>query len=309
MDYRSHSAKSALQRVRSMPFAWSINPYRGCRHACLYCYARVYHSYLGFDDPADFDHVIVQKSDLPTTLRSELRSRRTPLGGEVAIGTATDPYQPLEAKERLTRGCIEALLEAGAAVSITTKSPLVCRDLDLLRALAAYGGVRVQMTVTVLEQDLWRLLEPMTPSPRGRLAAVAELRAAGIPTSVFLAPVVPLVGEDDALEVLKAAAQAGADAVMVQPLRLSAGVGEWLLPRLESRLPAAAGEIARLYRGRETLAPQVRRRVLAPILARRDELGLGRPAPQPRERQEQLALFGGACDAPPKVPDINQPPA
>jgi DNA repair photolyase len=122
MDYRSHSTKSALQRVRGMPFAWSLNPYRGCRHACLYCYARIYHSYLGFADPADFDRVILHKSDLPTTLRRELKSRSSPLGGEVAIGTATDPYQPLEAKERLTRRCIAALLEAGAAVSITTKS-------------------------------------------------------------------------------------------------------------------------------------------------------------------------------------------
>jgi DNA repair photolyase len=161
------------------------------------------------------------------------------------------------------------------------------------------------MTVTVLDQELWRLLEPMTPNPLGRLAAVAELSAAGIPTSVFLAPVVPLVGEDDALEVLKAAAEVGVDAVMVQPLRLSAGVREWLLPRLDHRLPGVGREIANLYQGRETLAPQARRRLMAPIQARRDKLGLGRPVPPLCERHDQLALFGVAYDA----SEPNHPPA
>ncbi len=104
MDYRSQASKSALQRVRGMPFPWSLNPYRGCRHACLYCYARIYHSYIGFDDPADFDRVVLYKADLPRTLRRELRAARGSLGGEVAIGTATDPYQPQGADHaRLSR--------------------------------------------------------------------------------------------------------------------------------------------------------------------------------------------------------------
>lgn len=291
MEYLRGSAKSALQRVHGMPFAWSLNPYRGCRHACLYCYARIYHSYIGFEDPADFDRVILHKADLPLTLQRELMARRSPLLGDVAIGTATDPYQPLEAKERITRRCLEVLLEAGQAVTITTKSPLVTRDLDLLQAFAAYGGIRVHLTVTVLEADLWRLLEPMTPRPDSRLAALADLRAAGVPASLFLAPVVPAIGEREALRVLDAAADVGAEHVMAQPLRLSSGVRTWLLPRIASSLPQGTRELERLYGRRETLPTAERERVMAPIAAKRDALGLARQVPPLRRRGEQLTLF------------------
>ncbi len=294
MEYRKQPAKSALQRVDGMPFRWSLNPYRGCRHACLYCYARIYHSYIGFEDPADFDRIILHKDDLPDRLRAELHARRTPLEGEIAIGTATDPYQPIEAKEHVTRRLLEVLLEAGRSVSITTKSPLVTRDLDLLRAFAAYGGVRVNVTVTVLDDGLWRLLEPMTPSPTGRLAALSTLADAGIPTSVFLAPVVPQIGDEDALRVLAAAAEAHVGHVMVQVLRLAPGVGEWLLPRLRALRPSASARLESLYRHRQTLSTEDRDRILGPILERRRAYRLERPLPALRTREAQLTLFSGS---------------
>jgi DNA repair photolyase len=292
VDVRSTTTKSALQRVEGMPFRWSLNPYRGCRHACLYCYARVYHSYIGFEDPGDFDRVILYKANMPDLLRQELRRRRRPLEGVVAIGTATDPYQPLEARLRLTRGLLEVLLEAGAPVTVTTKSPLVVRDLDLLQRFATYGGVRVHVTVTVLDDTLWRVLEPNTPRPAGRLTAVRRLAEAGVPVDVFLAPVVPGVGEGEALRVLAAAREAGAHAVMVDVLRLSPVVRDWLLPRLAAFDPAAARRIERLYEGRDLPPTEARRRILAPILQRRDELGLGRSAPMPVARpRASLSLF------------------
>ena len=292
MEYLDQPAKSALQHVHGMPFAWSLNPYRGCKHACLYCYARIYHSYIGFEDPGDFDRVILAKPDLPALLRAELSSRRTPLEGEIAIGTATDPYQPIEAKHEITRRLLEVLLDAGRGVSITTKSPLVTRDLPLLRRFAAYGGIRVHVTVTVQDDALWHLLEPMTPRPAGRLAAVRALSDAGIPTSVFLAPVLPHVTEEEALRVIEASSAAGAQHVMIQPLRLSPGVRDWLVPRLRRDLPQAANAIDRLYGARENLAPSERARLLAPLLARRRALGLDRPQPALRAREDQLTLFG-----------------
>jgi DNA repair photolyase len=292
MDYRPTSSRSALQRVEGMPFRWSLNPYRGCRHACRYCYARVYHSYLGFEDPGDFDRVVLYKDSLPDVLRRELRRRRAPLDGVVALGTATDPYQPLEARERLTRRLLAVLLEHGAAVTITTKSPLVLRDLDLLRRFAAYGGVRVHLTVTVLQEELWRLLEPRAPHPRGRLDAVRRLNDAGVPVSVFVAPIVPGIGEAEALRVLDAAKAAGAQGAWVDLLRLTRVVREWLMPRLAASRPDAAATLARLYGQHEVPPWGVRERILEPIRRRRDALGLGGPLPPPVPRAPlELALF------------------
>ncbi len=292
MEYIAQTSKSALQRVQGMPFAWSLNPYRGCRHACLYCYARIYHSYLGFSDPGDFDRIVLHKDDLPELLRAELRARRTPIEGEIAIGTATDPYQALEAKQRITRRLLEVLLAAGGAVSITTKSPLVLRDLDLLRRFARYGGVRVNMTVTVLREDLWRLLEPMTARPLSRVGALRRLANAGIPTALFLAPVVPYFGEDEALRVLEAAAAAGVGHAMVQLLRLSPGVREWLMPRLRAHAPVPADLLSRLYEGRDTVPGAARDQILSPIREVRRRCGMDRALPELRMRRDQLSLFG-----------------
>jgi len=291
VEYHPVSTSRMLNPVKGMPFAWSLNPYRGCRHACLYCYARIYHTYIGFEDPADFDRVVLAKGDLASKLERELRAMRRRLSGEVAIGTATDPYQPIEARERITRGALEVLLRHGAGVSITTKSPLVTRDLDLLAAFAGYGGIRVNMTVTVLDEGLWRVLEPGTPRPDGRLAAVGRLRKAGVPASVFLAPVVPFVGEREALRVLERAREEGADHVMTGVLRLSPGVREWLFPRLERALPGSFRLVEALYGDRQRPRAAERRAIMGPILRRRHELGLDREISPPKGREYQMTLF------------------
>ena len=193
---------------------------------------------------------------------------------------------------------LEVLLEAGRPVSITTKSPLALRDIDLLRRFAAYGGVRVNMTVTVLDEQLWRLLEPMTPRPDARIAALRTLGDAGIPTSVFLAPVVPCIGEAEALAVLGVAKEARAGHAMVGLLRLSPGVREWLLPRLRAQLPEQTAELDRLYGRRDTIAQREATRILAPIRSLRRLSGLGRPPCALRPREE-LTVFGDPRDGPP----------
>jgi DNA repair photolyase len=291
VHYVPHAAKTALQRVQGMPFAWSLNPYRGCRHACIYCYARVTHTYLGYEDPADFDRLVLYKEELPKVLAAELARRRTSLPGVVAIGTATDPYQPLEARERLTRRCLEILLRHGAAVTVTTKSPLVLRDLDLLQAFAAYGGIRVHITVTVLDDALWRLLEPHTPAPAGRLRTLARLAAAGIPCSVFVAPVVPQLTEQEAERVLVAAAAAGADHAVVAPLRLGPGVGAWFFARLAQDAPEHAAHLRRLYGDRPWAPSLVQEAMLAKLAEVRRQVGLADEVPPPRRRVCQPTLF------------------
>lgn len=292
MEYRLVSSDSALQRVEGMAFRWSINPYRGCRHACRYCYARVYHRYAGFADPADFDRVVLVKRDLPAVLGRELRRRRSFLKEPVAIGTATDPYQPIEAREGITRRLLEVLLDYGAAVTITTKSPLVLRDLDLLRSFAAYGGIRVHLTVTVLDEVLWRLLEPRAAKPSARLQAVADLAQAHIPVGVFVAPIIPELGEGEALAVLDAAGRAGSGWAWFDLLRLSPVVRSWLLPRLAETHPETARRLARLYGDRDSLPPRQRARILAPIAARAQALGLAGKVPPPTARQPlEFALF------------------
>lgn len=291
MGARSVVTSRILNPVKGMPFAWSLNPYRGCRHACLYCYARIYHTYIGFDDPADFDRVVLYKEDLAEKLDAEIGAMRHPLKGEVAIGTATDPYQPLEAREKLTREALTVLLRRGVGVSITTKSPLVTRDLDLLTAFAAYGGIRVHLTVTVLDEGLWRLLEPMTPRPAARIEAARRLRKAGIPVSLFLAPVIPYVGEREALKVLRAAHEAGIENVMTGILRLSPGVREWLMPRMAEIAPLTARQIAALYGERDMPSPSALKAVMAPILRVRRKFGLDHEPAPVRRREQQLTLF------------------
>lgn len=291
MNYQPKPFATALNRVNDMPFAYSINPYRGCRHACLYCYAREYHRYIGYEDPADFDSHVLYKSDFAEVLARQLDHSKKPIVGEIAIGTGTDPYQPLEARERITRRVLEVLLARGLAVSITTKSPLVLRDLDLLKQFQAYGGVRVNITVTVLQPSLWRLLEPQTATPSSRLQTVHKLAEAGIACCVFLAPVIPGIGEGEAIRVLSACQEHGANHVMISLLRLSPGVAPWLLPRLRQALPTKASALERRYGAREALSAQDQWQILEPLKAVRAKLGLDLPLKPLRPKTRQLTLF------------------
>lgn len=246
---REVTCKSVINRVRGMPFGWSINPYRGCRHACVYCYARPTHEYLGMNGADEFQEVIFAKVNAPAMVRLEL-GRRSWRGENVVLGTATDPYQQAESRYRITRGILEVFRDFRNPVSITTKSPMVLRDLDVLSELARHAAVTVHFTVTTMDEDLWRKIEPTTAKPRKRLEALQTLRKHGIRSGVFVSPVLPGLTDDlEHLEaVIAAAAEHGAQFVFSQVLRLGPGISEYYLPWLRAEFPELAERYQQLHR-------------------------------------------------------------
>ena len=230
MSYTATPCKSALNRVRGMPFAWSLNPYRGCTHGCHYCYARATHAHLGLDAGLDFTQRIFVKSNVVEVLRRELAARSW-RREEVAIGTATDPYQPGEGRFALMPGILQAFADFQSPVSIVTKSTLVWRDHDQLASLQAAAGARVSFTITTLDPTIWRALEPGTPPPHKRLEVMRRLVDAGVPCGIFLAPVVPGITDNPAaLAAIADAARAnGASWLWASPLRLAPLVKEHFL--------------------------------------------------------------------------------
>jgi DNA repair photolyase len=253
-QYVETACKSALNRVEGMPFRWSLNPYRGCVHACHYCYARATHAYLGLNADEDFETRIFVKTNLVEVLRRELAQPRW-TGQRVAIGTATDAYQPCEGRYRLTRGCLEALRDRRNPLSIVTKSTLVLRDLDLLAELARLTDVTVYFTITTLDPAIWRSFEPGTPPPAQRLAVLRRLAEAGVPTGVFLAPILPgLTDSAEAIDAVAAAAAAhGAGSFGASVLRLAPLVKEHYLDSIGVGNPDLLARYRRAYPG--TTAP------------------------------------------------------
>jgi DNA repair photolyase len=243
--YVETQAKSILNAVQGMAFRWSANPYRGCVHGCHYCFARRYHAYLDLGTGEDFTGVILVKVNAVSVLRAEL-SRPGWQRAMVAVGTATDPYQPIEGRYRLTRGILEALADARTPASVVTKGPMVIRDRDVLMAVRDRAAVSVCVSLTTLEPDLWRRLEPGTAPPHQRLRAVASLAAAGIPVGVLLAPIVPgLTTHRGNLEaVVRGAAEHGASFLGAGVLHLEPGVRE----HFDGFLSAEAPELLPLYR-------------------------------------------------------------
>jgi DNA repair photolyase len=295
---REAPCKSVINRVRGMPFDWSINPYRGCRHACVYCYARPTHEYLGMNGADEFQEVIFAKTNAPEIVRHEL-SRRSWRGDQVVIGTATDPYQQAESRYRITRGILEAFCDFHNPVSITTKSPMVLRDLDLLGELARHTEVTVHFTVTTMDEALWRKIEPTTAKPHKRIEAMRTLRAHGIRAGVFLSPVLPGLTDDvPHLEaVVAAAAAGGADFIFSQVLRLGPGITEYYLPFIQREFPALAARYEELYRRNSppgAYSEAVQRRV-GELKERYGIPRNGAPAKQraiPPPQVRQLSLFG-----------------
>jgi DNA repair photolyase len=241
--------KSLINRVKGMPFNWSINPYRGCRHACVYCYARPTHEYLGKNGSEEFQEVIFAKVNGPEVVRHEL-AKRSWSRDLVVVGTATDPYQQAESRYQLTRGILEAFRDFRNPVSITTKSPMVLRDVDVLSELAKHAEVTVHFTVTTMDESLWRAIEPTTAKPHKRLEAMQVLRQHGIRSGVFLSPVLPGLTDDEAhLEaVIKGAADHGAQFVFSNVLRLGPGISEYYLPFIEREFPHLKDRYAEMYR-------------------------------------------------------------
>lgn len=227
-------------------FTWSVNPYRGCLHACAYCYARPYHEYLGFGAGTDFDTRVVVKPRAPELLRAAFE-RRSWRGEVVAFAGGTDAWQPLEAGWRLTRGCLEACAEYRNPVTVVSKAALLERDVDLLLRLRREAACSVSVSLPYLDERVARALEPLAPAPARRLRTIAALAAAGLEPTVLVAPVIP--GLDDELpRVLEAARDAGARTAGWQLLRLPGPVREVFSARLREALPERADRILHLVR-------------------------------------------------------------
>jgi DNA repair photolyase len=264
IQYEEIHAKTILNKVSapSMPFEWSINPYRGCQHGCSFCYARATHTFLGMEADDTFQNHILVKKNAAEALEEQLsrmaRSRGGRGGwrgvgggirriGHVAIGTATDPYQPVEAKEGITRQCLEVLAKYRVPTSITTRSPLILRDLDLLVRMPILS---VNFSVNTWNYRVWRNMEPSTPSPLQRLKAVRQLTDAGVPAGIFMAPILPWLtdGTTDLQKLFEAAAEHRAQFVMPSFLRFNRPeVKFWFFGVLRQAYPGLVKKYAELY--------------------------------------------------------------
>ncbi len=305
LEFFHVEAKRLVNQVPAatrLPFRFTINAYRGCSHACTYCFARPTHAYLGLDAGRDFETKIVVKVNAVELARAETAPGRW--GSDlIAMGTNTDPYQPAEGKYRLTRGIVKVLAERRIPFSILTKSPLVLRDLELLTAAAREADVSVNFSIGTLDEEVWKATEPGTPHPGRRVEAVARLRAAGIRSGVLVAPVLPgLSDRPDQLEaVVAACVAAGADFVSPMLLHLKPGVREEYLGWLAATRPDLMALHERRYAGRSYPAAADQRQLAELVaglvrkhggrVARRPRPPRPQPA-QPAGRPHQLA-FGG----------------
>jgi len=247
--YQEVHVRSALAEAVEMPFRWTLNPYRGCTHACEYCYARKYQRHLELDAGDDFSSVILVKTNIADALRREL-TRRTWTHETIAIGTATDPYQPIEGHYKLTRRSLEVLAQTRTPGSIVTKGPMVVRDIDVMQDVARQAGMRVYLSVPSVDEHAWSKLEPGTAPPMQRLRAVRQLTDAGIEAGVLMMPLVPGIttSRDSVERTLRAMADAGAKFVGTCVARLDPGVKEHFYGFLEREYPVLIEGYGRLYR-------------------------------------------------------------
>jgi DNA repair photolyase len=246
--YQEVRCRSALNKVEGMPFRWTLNPYRGCTHGCHYCFARRYQAQLELGAGDDFASVILVKTNFVDVLRREL-TRPTWSGDQVALGTATDPYQPIEGHYRLTRGTIEALAAARTPVGIITKGPMIVRDIDVLQALTAAAKCRVYLSVPTVDEEAWRTLEPGTAPPLQRLRAARALIEAGIDTGILMAPLVPGIStaRGKLERTVKAFADHGITSVSAIIMHLEGGTREHFMSVLAREYPALVDRYEQLY--------------------------------------------------------------
>ena len=287
LEFLHVNARKIINSVpgASLPFHYTINAYRGCSHACTYCFARPTHEYLGLGIGADFERKIVVKINAVERLRAELAAP-TWRGEAIAMGTNTDPYQAAEGKYHLTQGIVRVLSDAANPFSILTKSTLVLRDLPLLVAAAERTDVRLDLSVGTLDRDVWRLTEPGTPSPERRLDAVRRLNEAGVPCGVLVAPILPgLSDRDDQIRaVVSASLDAGAVSVGTSPLHLRAGVKDHYLAWLADMRPDLVPRHERLF-ARGAYQPQAERTRVARVATEVVKDRSGSDEPRPGERQ------------------------
>lgn len=274
-EYREEPCRSALNRVTGMDFEWSLNPYMGCAHRCTFCYVR------GFERRADrpgddrYGRNIRVKTNAATVLRAEL-ARASWKREYVLIGAATDPYQPIEGRYRLTRGCLEALADFRTPFGIITRGTLIVRDLDVLQRAAQRAAVSVSFSIPTLDERVWRTTEPGTAHPRHRLRALRTLVAGGVRASVALAPILP--GLSDSPEglaaVVRAAREAGACGIWSAPLNLRDGTREHFLATLAREWPEELPRYERLFAGRSYLPSNYGQEVSARVTALKQEHGI-----------------------------------
>jgi DNA repair photolyase len=312
-EVREETPRSAItwQQSPDLPFDRSINPYRGCEHGCIYCFARPTHAWLGLSPGLDFETKLIARPDLPAVLAQELR--RPGYGvAPLAIGTNTDPYQPIERDRGIMRACLEVLRDFRHPVAIVTKGSLIERDLDLLAEMAAQGLVRVGISVTTLDPILSRRMEPRVPAPARRLTTIQRLSAAGIPVRIMASPLVPALSDHELEAILEAGRDAGADAaswIMLRLPREVAGLWEdWLRAHYPDRADRVLNHLRIMHDGALYSAKWHRRMrgsgAYAQIIAQRFErarrsLGLNaRSAPLrcdlfrvPPQAGDQLQLF------------------
>jgi DNA repair photolyase len=304
VEYFTLPAKSLLNRCvsgRGLPFTWTINPYRGCEFACKYCYARYTHEFMEMRDGADFEQKIYVKQHTADLLRRDLR--RVKPGEAIALGTATDPYQPAERRYEITHGILEEFTRhRGFELGIVTKSNLVVRDIDLLRAVAQNNVISIHMTITTLDVDLARILEPRAPRPDLRMEAVRQLSDAGLSVGVSASPVLPGITDspDDLEAIVRAAAAAGARHIFAGPLFLKPCSAAIFLPFLEQHFPQLVENYRERYHDRSFLPPSYGKRIAELIASFRRKYGIRRADPRgttyagkwpAQASDDQLALF------------------
>ena len=265
-EVRSKSALNRVPKQSRMPFQWTINPYRGCAHACVWCFARPTHTYLGFDAGRDFEREIVVKVNVPEVLRAELR-RPSWKREHVAMGTNTDPYQWVEGRYKLMPPIWEALRDSGTPGSVLTKSPLLLRDIDVMKQVP---GIGASLSIPTLDEKAWRATEPRTPHPRARIEAVAELNRQGIPCGVLIAPLTPGVNDspEQVERILELCAEAGAVDVGGICLHLRGEVRALWFDWLRSQRPDLVPLYERLY-ARGAYAPKAERERISALVRSR----------------------------------------
>ncbi|WP_095589285.1 PA0069 family radical SAM protein [Actibacterium ureilyticum] len=312
-EIRTEVPRKALTRNTSpdVPFDRSINPYRGCEHGCIYCFARPTHAYLGLSPGLDFETRLVARPGMPELLARELsHPKYTPR--VIAIGTNTDPYQPIEGRHEIMRGCLRVLSDFNHPVGIVTKGAMITRDLDILSDMAARGLVHVGISVTTLDADLSRRMEPRVPAPQTRLRAIRALADAGVPLRVMAAPLIPVLTDHELEAILQAGADAGAQAASWILLRLPLEVAPLFKDWLQAHFPDSAAHVMnrmREMRGGAEYDAEWGRRMRgqgqhADLLAARfrvacKRFGLGRELPplrcdlfaRPPRPGDQLSLF------------------
>jgi DNA repair photolyase len=301
VEFFTLPVRSLLNRcdVPRMPFSWTINPYRGCEFACKYCYARYTHEFMELRDGVDFERKIYVKQHAAWMLRRDLKKMKP--GEEIAIGTATDPYQPGERRYGVTRAILEELaLHHGLDLGIVTKSNLVLRDLDVLREISRHNQLFVNLTITTLNGDLARILEPRAPRPDLRLEAMRKLNEGGVAAGVICAPVLPGITDSprELENLVRAVAQAGGKYIYANPLFLKPCSAAIFLPFLKKEFPELVESYRQRYGERAFVSASYRKRISQLFAKFREKHGIrgdyGRnsqrthPAPQP---DEQLSLF------------------